>query len=314
MNDTQSEVGIWWPIDSEWRAERLHMLLAMHAGLAAAGVESMVREVGLDPYKTLLLWVHAPAEAFEEAEYWLLRFVAPWERKGASWASDVVAALHRRWHEFIVWGGRASDLEAVLRRLPAARSSPPALFPGARFGVVGVEPRSLFVYSRTATEIARFLPDLRIAGPAEVEDPQHWLAIDVAYDEEGIGELCEFELGLQSAGFSTCRYELAEPRVALLTIYSGDDYADKTAGRVREGLEGVTAPWKKRYHPWLWYPTCVVYRAPAEQGSVGEWLGRQIGASCVDSTNRGSQGEVLLKVPVLFADQATRLLATMGDP
>src|SRR5580765_7932421 len=60
--------GAWYPLLGEWTERRMHWVRLFRDGLAAAGVEVRVDEVGPPGRELSLLWARSPEPLVERAE------------------------------------------------------------------------------------------------------------------------------------------------------------------------------------------------------------------------------------------------------
>jgi len=298
---------MWLPVWSEWRDRRRLPLREACAGLVAAGVEARLDLLGEEPHRIELLRVRTPFDAVEAAEDWLLDFVQPHDDAGVQWAVDVSLIVCRRGPEFSVWFGPADDpflarLERLSRRQPSRRP---------RYCVLGGT--GVAAYPRGLSEVVRCLPDVAIDGPRELERPQEWVAIDVAYNDAERRALLGLEHGLQARGFSTCRYDwqVARRDHTALTIHAGSETLDQLEVRLAIALRGETAPWRARYWPWSWATGVAINVAGPDGWRLREWLETQLDGASVDAEGRGVdwQEGCVLKVGPAYVDRALSLLA-----
>ena len=117
-----------------------------------------------------MLRVRCPGPSIEAAEQWLLRFVEPWDEE--DWSSGVSCVLHQRWREYPLVSASARGVEQITERIGKPGNVSDRWFAGSRFVIICSQPRRLLTYARAATEVVRCLPDVRIVGPAVVEEPR----------------------------------------------------------------------------------------------------------------------------------------------
>jgi hypothetical protein len=237
----------------------------------------------------------------------LLQRVKPYH-DDADWASSVFCLLHQRWREYPLFSGTESDIEEIQARLDG-RAEPPSLrHLGARFGVVCASSRGLFCYARTAIEVVRSLPGVRVVGSEPTGDPRRWLAIDVAHHPKDVEELAVLGDGLNALGFATCRHVWGGGGSSLLAIDAGDLTREELEQRLEVRLPSPRPAWARRYLPWSWTTGVWIHRYPASEGwRLREWLECEIGLPVVDGMHLGN--DIVLKVPPAQVDRSLQLLS-----
>jgi hypothetical protein len=246
----------------------------------------------------------------ESAEQWLLRLVTPYDDAGEDWASDIGCLLHQRWREYPMFAGGPEAVDQIKERIEAMPQRPSTRFCGAKFGVAYGERPCLFTFARSATEVARCMPDVQVAGGIESGgDPRQWLAIDVAHTLGDVAALREFGARLGALGFGVRRYEWRDGRSALLTIHAGDGTVEDLERSLAAAMPAPRPAWAVRYRPWSWQAGVSVHRHREPAGwRLREWLDQEIGLPLVGAESAPDQ-DVVLNVPVAHVDRAIELLA-----
>jgi hypothetical protein len=295
--------GAWYPLLGEWQERRMHWLRLFRDGLAAAGAEVRVDTVGTPGRELSLLWVRSPEPLVEGAEQWLLRLQEPADERGEKWAV-IDTLLVQRWREFTVCSGTRTDYEEWSRPL---FESPFAYGPRIA-SYAGPSPITAFAFPRsTVTVLEMLAPRWSRIGPPPMSELHEWVALDQCGAAEDMSVLIALERGLQDLGVTTCRYEAAGGRVAILAVHVGTGSLDDFEAQVAEKTAGSKPPWLGRYRPWSWTCGVQIHRA---QGAAG-WdlrarLERALGGP-VDAVG-SPDGEVTLTVPPRFAARALELL------
>jgi hypothetical protein len=299
---------MWMPLYSEWIPRRLPMFEAMHVGLMGAGFDIRVESLGSGDLAIKMLRVRCPHSSIELSEHWLLRAVKAYE--DTDWASGVFSLLHQRWRDYPLFRGDEQEIEEITARMNAGARGSDLKFSGSRYGVVCSTWRGLFCYARSATEVVRCFPGVRVVGPEPEGDPRQWLAVDVAHDEPAVAELVAFGEGLNAHGFTTCRHEWREGRSAILTIDAGDLSSEELEARLDQRLPTPRPAWARLYRPWSWATGVYIHRHPDPEGwRLREWLECELDLPVVDAMQAPGE-EVVLKVPPALVDRALQLLAS----
>jgi len=250
----------WHPIYAGWTDYQLEVVRELQQGFDEARVQTRLDQLGEPPFQVSMLRVRCPVRALEAAENWLLHLVQPLDDQGLDWAGNVICLLHQRWPAFQVWKGTPRQWRSLERLLQFGDPSTVA-FAGSRYmSGHSHEEVNIDVFQRSAVEVLARVPGVEIHPDRDIDDPHHWVAIEVAAPDSA--DLQSLQDALRAGGIATCRCEVrcsVRPRT-VLTIHAGDDDLEQLRQRVTAVVDALERPLRRPAACWIAMPKVAVHR------------------------------------------------------